>query len=268
VMELAHETDESFAKARTFGRSIGANDDAAKEEFARHFQHIPTPGIAARDYASFSVAQRELVQRVLLAGRFSIALVGRLFDRDVLFTHAGISRRELDHLALETVSERTIANALEARFAEAIAKVRPAWEKGERAELDLSPLHAPGRSKTEGGGLLYHRPAHRIAAKSSWDFDASRPRRFDPLHLPRGVVQACGHSSHKRCVKDLGASCTDAAKAAAHASLRTLEVEGDHVTYDVGLLAPRPNTATLYMLDPALAHSPCDEIELLTLDLL
>jgi hypothetical protein len=75
-------------------------------------------------------------------------------------------------------------------------------------------------------------------------------------------VQACGHSSHAKCIKELDASCTDAAKSSAHVSLRTLSVTDAGVTYDIGLRAPEPNAATLYMLDPALAHAPSETIEL------
>src|SRR5207249_4203044 len=75
VQELAFETDESFDGARALGEEIEALRKQAgrtpaedtrlrslQDRFGRDFPRIPTPEVAARDYASFSVAQRTLVQ--------------------------------------------------------------------------------------------------------------------------------------------------------------------------------------------------------------
>ncbi len=264
VMELAFETDESFVAARTFARRAPKTEESRATFLSKH-PHIPSPGIAGRDYSTFTVAQRTLVQRLLCEGRFSLAVVGQLFDRDVLFTHAAVTQRELGMLGSElSIDAQAIANALEKLLADAVAKVRPAWERGELAALDLAPVHVAGKSGAEGGGLLYHRPASRAAAKSAWDFDVDRPRRFDPTELPRGLAQACGHSAHERCARDLSVWATDAAKSAKHASLRTLQVTDEKIVYDLGLLAPAgENSAALYMLDPGLWVTPAEEIALL-----
>src|SRR5438552_2028893 len=81
VMELATIDDAAFAAARACPPS----------DFAARFPTLPPHGVLARDYASFSVAQRELVTALLVAARFRLAAVGTLAGRDVLLTHAGVT---------------------------------------------------------------------------------------------------------------------------------------------------------------------------------
>src|SRR4051812_9795100 len=79
VMELVAITDERFAQARAFARSLDG-DVARRARFLAAFPELPSPGLASRDFASFSVEQRMLVMELLLAGRFQLALVGELPD--------------------------------------------------------------------------------------------------------------------------------------------------------------------------------------------
>lgn len=136
--------------------------DECNRVFAERYPDIPTPGLADRDFAGFSVRQRELVQRLLLAGRLSLATTARLEDgTELLVTHAGVTVRELDGLGVPAdAPARRIAEALEALLARAVDRCRDAWSVGEAAPLDLAPVGVSGTTGQEGGGLLYHRPAN------------------------------------------------------------------------------------------------------------
>jgi hypothetical protein len=264
VMELAAITDERFAQARAFGRALDG-DVAARARFAAAFPELPPPGVAARDYASFSVAQRALVIELLLAGRFHLALAGALPDgRDALLTHAGVTARELALLAVPA-TPRAIADALEARLAAAVAEVRAAWTAGEPAALSLAPLHVTGASGEEGGGLLYHRPTNPARGDVDHLLAPDRPRRFDPRTLPPGLTQIAGHSGHNKCLHELGPWATPAARARAHGGIRTLRVAGPTVTYDLGVAPPVADAADLILIDGELRRVPAADVALLPL---
>ncbi len=238
VMELAAIDDAEFAAARA----------STPEDYAARFPHLPPHGVLARDYASFSSEQRELVEELLLADRFALALVGELGDgRRALLTHAGVTTRELALLGLPDARDpHTIARALQAFLAAAIARgISP---------LSLEPLHVTGGYGKEGGGLLYHRPS---ATPSP---DPARPRRFDPRALPAGLLQIAGHSGHAKCVHELGDWCTWRARERAHGGIRTLRVEGDAVTYDLGV-----GEGALILIDGELRRVPAEEVDLLPL---
>jgi hypothetical protein len=258
VVELAMESDASFAAARALAERIQIGDRAGedvsllKAEFAQDFPAIPTPQIAQRDYMSFTVAQRRLVARLLVTGRMRLAHCARLpSGESILLTHAGVTDRELTILDLEgDTPADAIAARLNEYLARAIAAVEEPWERGERVRLDLEPLHVGGVRGREGGGFLYHRPANpeRADANRGWEFEPRAPRRFDPRALPRGLVQACGHSAHKKNLRELqgwlGASVTGD-----EGCLRTLSVEGERVTYEARVDPPRAGAATLYLID-------------------
>jgi hypothetical protein len=253
VMELAFETDASFAEAKR----------TPPEEFASRFPRIPTLGVANRDYVSFSEAQRALVQRALLEGRMRLALTATIptiaSGTRALFTHAGVTQRELALLGFPPEAEpdaETIARALEARLDRAIEAVREAWTQGRPAELDLSPLHVPGTTGQEGGGLLYHRAS---SAKTKWALDPDRPRRFDPRSLPRHLVQVAGHTTHPKCLEELE-GWIDPSAHDQHLAIRTLLVAEGEPRYRAGVDA-RPGS--LVMIDPGFAKAPIDTIELL-----
>src|SRR5215813_2262818 len=223
VMELVAITDERFAAARAFARSL-EGDVAGDTKFSAAFPELPTPGFAGRDFASFSVEQRALVIELLLAGRFRLALVGELPDgRVALLTHAGITSRELAMLGAP-VEPHAIAGALEGELARAVERVRDDWLRGVLTPLSLEPLHVAGVPGEEGGGLLYHRPTNpgRRGADRSWELARERPRRFDPRTLPLGLTQIAGHTGHNKCLDELDGWATAAARGRKHGGIRTL----------------------------------------------
>jgi hypothetical protein len=276
VMELATITDEEFTAARVLARSIDATEktdgkEAAIERIAREFvpahPQLPPPGVVGRDYASFTTEQRTLVMELLLAGRFHLALTGALEDgREVLITHAGVTRRELGMLGVEA-TPFAIAAALEAHLTASIDHVRDDWQQGELAPLSLAPLHVTGSPGEEGGGLLYHRPSNpsRADADPAWALAASRPRRFDPRTLPRGITQVIGHSGHAKCVHELGPWVEPAARRRKHGGIRTLRVSDAGISYDLGIAPHEDDAADLILIDGELRRVPASEVELLPL---
>jgi len=246
VMELHALSDDEFALARTCG------------DYETRFPALPPQHVLARDYSSFSVEQRELVQELLVARRFHLALAGRLGGHDALITHAGVTARELAMLAVP-VDVRAIAGALDAHLDLAVRRgISP---------LSLEPLHIAGGNLREGGGLLYHRPSNPHTGST---FDPDRPRRFDPRTLPP-ILQIVGHSGHAKCVHELGDWCSWRAKERKHGGLRTLyaSTERDPI-YDLGVdVDANPfsrGDATLIMVDGELRRVAVDEIELLAID--
>jgi len=259
VMELIDFDDAAFAAARTLAR--GGDDKA----FAAAFPSVPTPGTVARDYASYSTAQRELVIELLLAGRFQLALVAELADgRMALVTHAGVTARELALLEMSDARDPlVIAATLERVLRDAVGRVRASWERGEREPLSLEPLHRAGVPGVEGGGLLYHRPSNPDRPDAAV-FSPTRPRRFDPRTLPPGVAQVAGHSGHAKCVHELGDWVRPGAHARAHGGIRTLRVTGAAVSYDLGVAGgAQPGDADLILIDGELRRVPASEFALL-----
>ena len=247
VMELHRLSDAAFAEARRLAPSL---DEAT---FAAHFPDIPTADIAARDFSSFSEAQRRAVQQALLSGRLRLAAAVRTRAGHVaLATHAAVTARELDLLGLPPDSPpQRIAAALNAHLDTALAAVRPAWLRGEPAPLSLAPLHLPGQTGAEGGGLLYHRPETRPL--DAWA--QTGRRRFHPGELPRGLLQLCGHTHHRKCRELMPDTAGRLAPEAVGGRLRSLCVSlSGAVHYQVGLAAPDPAQATLWLTDGQLHH--------------
>jgi len=269
VMELISVTDERFGDARELAQSLDG-DPALDATFRAAFPELPSPGLVGRDFASFSVAQRTLVMELLLAGRFHLALAGELpGGRGVLLTHAGVTNRELEMLNLRgaPAEPRTIANALQARLASALGRVRGDWMSGIPTPLSLEPIHVAGIPGEEGGGLLYHRPTNpeRPDADRSWELAFARPRRFDPRTLPIGLAQIAGHTGHNKCLAELGPWSTEAARGRKHGGIRTLRLAGDTVTYDLGVPDPADEVADLILIDGELRRVPAAEVALLPL---
>jgi len=266
VMELVAISDERFAAARAFATALD-RDVARNARFLAAFPELPTPGLAGRDFASFSAEQRALTMELLLGGRFRLALAGELPDgRAALLTHAGVTNRELAMLGV-AAEPQAIAAALEDHLARAIERVRDDWTRGIATPLSLEPLHVAGIPGEEGGGLLYHRPTNpeRPHADRSWELAVERPRRFDPRTLPVGLVQIAGHTGHGKCLEELGAWSTDAARGREHGGIRTLRLSGETVTYDLGVAAPADDVADLILIDGELRRLPPDEVALLPL---
>lgn len=278
VMELAHVDDETFQTARALGREIDhvaktVGPKAAKDReraFFAAYPTLPSSGVIGRDYASFTTEQRALVIELLLAGRFSLARTCVLDDgRAALLTHAGVTNRELEMLGIGFASEPgLIATTLAQFFADAIDRVRPAWEAGETAALSLSPLHTTGSDGEEGGGLLYHRPTNPASSKIDmrWAASSDRPRRFDPRELPSGVTQVVGHTGHAKCTFELAAWATDAARARKRGGIRTLRVSDKSIVYDLDVLAPAHGATDMICIDGELRRLPATEVALLRVD--
>ncbi len=267
VMELAAVSDDRFAQARAFARALDG-DPARDARFLAAFPDLPTPGLAGRDYAAFSSEQRTLVQDLLLAGRFHLAVTGVLPDgRDALLTHAGVVGRELAMLGV-AATPAAIAAALEQQLAAAVDRVRDDWARGVPTALSLAPLHVAGADGEEGGGLLYHRPTNpeRRGADNPWALADARPRRFDPRTLPLGLTQVAGHTGHHKCLEELGGWATPRAHTRQHGGIRTLRYDGHDVTYDLGVLPPAPGASDLILIDGEMRRVPPAEVDLLSLD--
>ncbi|MFM8410600.1 MAG: hypothetical protein ACKOCT_10010, partial [Alphaproteobacteria bacterium] len=290
VAELAHLDDDAFARARRRAREIerasGDRDRAARlvDRFHADFPLVPAPGLLSRDFASWSEEQRALVARLLLDGRLALATTARMDawpEVEVLATHAGVTVREVEllrHGGLldpgEAVTPAALAAALNRHLGRAVERVHRDWERGEWTPLDLSPLHVAGAPREEGGGLLFHRPADlespAAAERARWAAGGgTRPRRFDPRRLPRGLVQVCGHTSHRKSLEDLGAAwASEQVREDRGDAIRLLAVEGDRVSYGpwTGERPPSgPGEASLLLLDAGMHRSPPAEFPLLDL---
>lgn len=268
VMELASIDDARFREAADLARTIydlpETEQDAATAEFQRKFPELATTGYAGRDYNAFTVEQRELVQRLLLDGRFALATCERATNgTGVLANHAGVTLRQLDQLGLrDSRDPAVLAAALEARLAAAVAAVADDWRAGKPTALSLAPLHVAGGAGMEGGGLLYHRPADpdRPGADPAWEREAHAPRRFDPRDLPRGLVQVIGHTGHSKAWKEL-ARWREPGMDGQRGGLRTLQVTAaGAVAYRRGIHRGEPGDAIVWMIDPEMHYvaSPAD----------
>jgi hypothetical protein len=269
VMELATVTDARFdAAAALAGELIALKETApdqararTRDEYMVAFPEVPTLGVVHRDFSAFTEAQRVLVQRELMSGRLRLAASAKAADgSDLLLTHAGVTARELALLGVPDERDPAfLAGALGAKLGVAVDGVRARWSAGENVALSLEPLHVAGATAAdgfdglpEGGGMLYHRPADpdRPGADRTWENEVTRPRRYDPRTLPAGLVQVAGHTGHPKCVAEL-IRWRDPAMEETLSGRRTLRVAGDTVHYTLGIAAPQPGDAILYMIDPS-----------------
>jgi hypothetical protein len=264
VMELAAVTDARFAEARAAALRIkerSLKDPAAARalevEFRAAYPEIPTSEVAERDYQSFTEEQRTLVQELLLTGRLRLAQAAVKDGRPLLLTHAGVTDRELHLLGIPDERDPVkIALRLNRELETAVSRVRGTWERGGTEALDLEPLHSPGRTGREGGGLLYHRPS---SAPDEADPPPLARRRFHPRALPAPLAQACGHTGHEKCLKTLAEWVTQAARDPHLRELRTLRVSGPRIEYAARDLPAGPEEAVLYMIDGTMNAVPCPE---------
>jgi hypothetical protein len=267
VMELAFVDDDRFRAAADVAvellRLPREQRGAQEAEFERRFPELATPGYAARDYNAFTVEQRALVQRLLLAGRFSLAATAAVQGAPALLTHAGVTRRELGMLCLRDQHAQTIAGALNDRLAGAIRGIAADWRAGRAAALSLEPLHVAGADGEEGGGLLYHRPAdpERPGADLAWEQATRGPRRYDPrAALPRGLTQVVGHTGHRKACHEMPRWLAPGADREP-GGVRTLRVALDKtVTYARGIEPTDGRDAVVYMIDPEMHYvaTPAD----------
>ncbi len=272
VMELATVDDARFAEAAAAGRAIDdlprADRAPATAAFRARFPELATPGYAARDYNAFTVAQRALVQALLLRGRFALATTARVRGRRALLTHAGVTHDQLALLGGAPAPE-ALAAALDRRLADAVAAVADDWAAARPRALSLAPLHVAGADGQEGGGLLYHRPADpdRPGADPAWERGPRGARRFDPRRLPRGLAQVVGHTGHSKAAHELARWCGPEVDARP-GGVRTLRVTpDDQVSYRRGVHLGDPGDAILVMVDPEMRRAPtAAAVELLELE--
>jgi len=210
VGELAAFDDETFLSAHREGlRAYSPRDPEAERALIRKYPALPTAELAARDFSSFSVAQRELVLEALRAGRLVAA---HAHAADTLLLHAGVT---IDQVSGD-------AFAIAATLNDALAAAVRSYDG---TPLRIPGFHEPGSAATgEGTGVFYHRPTSEPGRLT--------PRRFDPRRIPRGLTQVIGHIGDEKC-RELMAPWAKGEPA--DGELRTLVVEEDRVVYEAGI---------------------------------
>jgi hypothetical protein len=251
VIEFGACSDARFDAMRAEVRGLAPAQEAA---FAlRH--EIASAGLVRRDYAPWNEAQRAQVQRLLLDGRYELAVQAEHEGRALLLSHAGVTVRELSMLglAMDAGAER-VCRALAAHLTNCVARVAEGWDRAEALPLALGPLHVspvPGR---EAGGLLAHRPANPSrpgAQDRAWEWDPERPRRFPVERLPTHFDQAVGHTGRSTIERELAP--WSAAVAPDPGPLHTLHFGDGVPLVERGIAPPRAGQARLLFLDPSLS---------------
>ena len=85
-------------------------------------------------------------------------------------------------------------------------------------------------------------------------------RRFQPKALPKGLLQACGHTQHKKMKQLFPKTTKDMIKSSGR--IRSLWYE-DRIRYEFGQKEIAPNRGVLWMVDGAMNHTPYKDVELL-----
>jgi len=67
--------------------------------------------------------------------------------------------------------------------------------------------------------------------------------------MPRGVLQVCGHSGHKSCLRELAGWVAPSAAAFERGGLRTLRTRGNDVIYEAGITPVPDSEAGAYLID-------------------
>ncbi len=259
VGELHAFSDDAFENASVAASAAyrgGDVDPALERSLLARYPALPTAELAARDFAAFSVAQRDLVTELLRSRRLRLAFA----ESDRLFCHAGVTVDYLDALGVPAgASANDVAEELNRRLDEAFA----GWTAG---PLTIPMVHQPGNAATgEGVGMLYHRPANpSLEANRGYDLTSIMSRRFDARRIPLGLTQVVGHISDKKCRKLLGPWCDEAP--ARGGVLRHMVTDGESVRYAHGLPpATDASQAAMVFIDGGMNRTPIAEYELLRL---
>ncbi len=224
-------------------RVYRSGDPEAEAALLAAYPTLPSAEIAARDFSSFEVRQRELVTRLLRSRRMRLArAVG-----DRLVVHAGVTRNDVEGDDAESIAA-WLNGALDAAV--------DAWTGG---PFVIDGLHHPGNARDgEGGGVLYHRPAWPDADRR-W-FDGPFRRRFDPMELPRGVLQIVGHIRDRKCRALLGVDGE-----AIDGPLRVLRIPDG--TYERGTVkSVGAEEAAIVFVDGGMGYGGAARYELLDLE--
>jgi len=256
VGELVHFDDAGYQAAREeadVAYRAPAPDRAREDRFRSRHPEIPTSECLARDFSSFSVAQRERVAQLLAARRFCVALA---CGPGLLLSHAGLTGDDVAVLGLRAdASAEHIAGALDDRLDGAVA----GWDG--RTPLAIPGLHRPGSgARGESRGIFSHRPSSPDNGPRNL-FEGTLRRRFDPRRLPAGLTQVVGHSSDAKCRDTLQPWV--AGPPAPPGGLRSLVATGDAAEYRAALQAPAPGAARMVFIDGGMAHCPAESYELL-----
>ncbi len=265
VGELLSFSDDSWRAAQLEADAVAASGGAggeAEAAFLRGHPALPSAEIASRDFATFEVAQRDLVIRLLEAGRFRLAFAPA---RDLLLTHAGITTSDLARIGIggrDASDAIVIADVLNDVFDRAVKR----WLMTDRGQpLHIPALHHAGSSSYgESRGILTHRPANPDSDPDRAWFNGPLRKRFDPRWLPGGLTQAIGHIRDEKCRKLLGAWAD--ADPATDGPLRHLRSDGSTVRYARGAPPRAEREALMLFLDGGLLHAQPEGYEPLDLD--
>lgn len=230
----------------------GERIEALQNAFRGRWPQVHDSEILARDFSSFSVRQRGLVELLLGEHRFRLAVAHS--DR-VLLIHAGVTKSDLDAIGSTATDARSIAAALDAFLVGALGRQKT-------GPLSLEPLQRPGSAGAgESRGLLSHRPAHPTRATAE-QLEGPPKRRYDPRDLPANVTQVIGHIRDGKCRDLLGEWAANEPER--DGALRSMTVEGQTVRYARGTV----KNAAMIFIDGGMNYAPVSEYELLDLDTL
>jgi hypothetical protein len=257
--EMAGFDDRAFASIQAEADQVyvdGRADRAREHDFLRRHPAVPSAECVARDFSTFRVEQRSLLQNLIVERRAHVAWAPAT---DFLICHAGVTSDELARLSsLAGRDAPSIASALDETFLRAFDR----WDG--KSAFDVPFLHHPGSADYgEARGMFFHRPSNPDYEDVAL-FEGPPRRRFDPRRLPLGLSQAIGHIRDDKCRRLLrhwhdGATPEDG-------PLRLLETDGRQVHYSRGTATTRGDPARVYFTDGCMLNADPARYELLDLD--
>jgi hypothetical protein len=264
VGEMSGYDDEAFRRVQDAADAIHwapARDPEAERRFLERHPQLPSAEAAARDFATFRVAQRERVASLLRTRRFCAATAA---SPTLLLCHAGVTCDDLVAIGLAPADHAdapAVAGALNAALDVAVDK----WDDG--GPFVIPFLHQPGdAARGEGRGIFYQRPSNADLDARRDHFVGPPRRRFDPRGLPAGLMQAVGHIRDGKCRALLRPWVADGRRRIL-GRLRHLRVHGGDASYRAGLPAKSQRSdATLLFLDGSMNLAPPEDYEMLDLD--